>query len=395
VTDTFFTTLLCPECSRSFDPRVIQGYCADCQQPLFAVYDLAAAGKKLDPRRLASRDRSLWRYRELLPVFSVQNIVTLGEGGTPLLSLSRFARRIGSQALYLKEEGSNPTGSFKARGMSVAVSKCRELGVREVAVPSAGNAGGALAAYAAVAGITAHIFIPRDTPVVNREETVALGADVHLVDGLISDAAKAMAVAGAGKGWFDMSTMKEPYRLEGKKTLGYEIAEQLGWKLPDVIFYPTGGGTGLIGMWKAFGEMEELGWAGGKKPRMVAVQMSGCAPIVDAFRRKLPRAEFWQNAATLASGLRVPKAFADKSILQILTDSGGTALAVEDEEILRMIREFAALEGLLLSPEGAATAVAAERLLHEGWLSPAETTVIFNTGSGYKYREVMQKLQIV
>ncbi|HUN66444.1 MAG TPA: threonine synthase [Bacteroidota bacterium] len=395
MTETFFQTLRCQSCTRTFEPRSIRTFCPECQQPLFARYDLSAARSRLDRSAFEGGGESLWRYRKLLPVFDERHIISLGEGGTPLLRLERMGKRLGIERLLLKDEGGNPTGSFKARGVSVAISKCSELEIRDISMPSAGNAGSALAAYAAHCGMKAHIFIPSDTPIVNREEAAAFGADVRLVDGVISDAAKAMSAAGSGQGWFDMSTMKEPYRLEGKKTLGYEIAGQLGWRLPDVVIYPTGGGTGLIGMWKAFGELEELGWTSGKKPRMVAVQMSGCAPIVAAVERKQARAEFWPDAATIAAGLRVPKAFADKTILDIIAESGGTAVAVGDRDLPGAIAECASQEGILLSPEGAATILAARHLTGTGWLEPGETTVIFNTGSGYKYRELMQILRFV
>ncbi len=385
---TYFTHLRCSQCSREFSPRSIQTVCPDCNKTLLAEYDLAAAKGGLSREEIAKRPGDLWRYRELLPVFEEKNIVTLGEGWTPLLKTPRLGAELKLSNLYVKEEGYNPTGSFKARGLALAVSKAKELGIREAAMPSAGNAGGALAAYAAQAGIVAHVFVPKDTPVVNIREVSVYGGRVVLVDGVISDAAKAMNEGRAGTSWFDMSTMKEPYRLEGKKTMGYEIAEQFAWELPDVIFYPTGGGTGLIGMWKAFREMEALGWISGKRPRMVCVQSSGCAPVVRAFGQGKTETQFWENAKTAASGLRVPKPFADTLILEALYESSGIAVAVPDAEIIADIRLAARTEGLFLSPEGAATVTAARELSRSGFLKPADSVLLFNTGSGYKYFEL-------
>jgi threonine synthase len=385
---TYFTHLRCSKCSREFSPREVRTVCPDCTKALVAEYDLAAAKAGFPRASLAGRPGDLWRYRELLPVFDDRNIVTLGEGWTPLLSAPRLGEALKLPHLYVKEEGYNPTGSFKARGIALAVSKAKELGIREAAMPSAGNAGGALAAYAARAGITAHVFVPKDTPVVNIREVSVYGAHVTLVDGVISDAARVMNEARAGTSWFDMSTMKEPYRLEGKKTMGYELAEQFGWELPDVIFYPTGGGTGLIGMWKAFREMEALGWIGAKRPRMVCVQSSGCAPVVRAFGAGKTETAFWDHAVTAASGLRVPKPFADSLILEALYESNGIAIAVPDAEILADIRLGARTEGIFLSPEGAATVTAARELARSGFLRPSDKVVLFNTGSGYKYFEL-------
>jgi threonine synthase len=331
---------------------------------------------------------TLWRYRELLPVFEDTSIVSLGEGWTPLVEVPGLSSELGINKLYIKEEGYNPTGSFKARGLCLAVSKAKELGIREVAMPSAGNAGGALAAYAAKAGMKAHVFVPRDTPEVNIKEVTLFGAHVYLVDGVISDAGKKMNAMKSGHDWFDMSTMKEPYRLEGKKTMGYELAEQFRWNLPDVILYPTGGGTGLIGMWKAFDEMEKLGWISEKRPRMVSVQAAGCAPIVRAFQEHKDKSEFWDNAQTCASGLRVPKAFADTLILKALYESKGTAVAVADAEILADMRHVAAREGMFLCPEGAAAVSATRTLAQQGVIAASDTVVIFNTGMGYKYTEL-------
>jgi threonine synthase len=330
----------------------------------------------------------MWRYRELMPVFDPEAITSLGEGWTPLLPLGRLAERLGLRSLFVKEEGYNPTGSFKARGLSVAVSKARELGITETCVPSAGNAGGALAAYTASSGMSSRVFVPRDTPRVNIREVEFFGGEIHLVDGLISDAARVMGEKREGTSWFDMSTMKEPYRLEGKKTMGYELAEQFGWTLPDVILYPTGGGTGLIGMWKAFREMAQLNWFEGKKPKMISVQMTGCAPIVKAFEAGRKSSAFWEGAETVASGLRVPKAFADTLILDALRESAGTAVAVTDAAAVSMMKETAATEGIFLCPEGAATLAALPGLLSAGFIGRDEKIVAFNTGSGYKYTEI-------
>ena len=357
-----------------------------------AEYDLTKVLKILSRSDVSNRHPNLWRYRELLPVFDDAMIVSLGEGWTPILKTGILGESIGIPKLYIKEEAYNPTGSFKARGLCLAVSKAKELGITEAAMPSAGNAGGALAAYASRAGIKAHVFVPNDTPAANIAEVSIYGAQAYLVDGVISDAGKLMNDMRKGTNWFDMSTMKEPYRLEGKKTMGYEVAEQFDWDLPDVIIYPTGGGTGLIGMWKAFAEMETLGWLTGKRPKMVSVQAAGCAPIVKAFNEHKMSAEFWQNSSTLASGLRVPKAFADDLILDALRDSNGTAIAVTDDEIMREMKSVAASEGLLLCPEGAATVAAAKSLAESGFISSKDTVLLFNTGSGYKYIELLKKL---
>jgi threonine synthase len=392
---TFFSHLECSACSRHFDPKTIQTLCTQCHQPLLAVYDLDKARKNLNPSVFSSREGSLWRYRELLPVFNDANIISLGEGWSPLIHTGHLGERLGLPHLFIKEEGCNPTGSFKARGLCLAVSKGVELGIHSMAMPSAGNAGGALAAYSAKAGIEAHVFVPHDTPTVNKEELSHFGAHTYFTEGLISDAARRMNELNAGMHWFDVSTMKEPYRLEGKKTMGYELAEQFGWKLPDVIFYPTGGGTGLVGMWKAFFELEQLGWISAKKPRMVSVQAAGCAPIVRAFKEKKNRAEFWLDAKTIASGLRVPKAFADLLIMKAIYESRGTAVAIDDPEMVKTIKEVASTEGILLCPEGAACVAAIEVLLKNGFIAPSETVVIFNTGSGYKYREVLETIYTV
>ena len=329
----------------------MQNLCPSCHKPLLAIVDLAAASRTLKRETLATREKSLWRYREVLPLPGEVEPVSLGEGGTPLLRAQRFG---GDIDLWIKDESTNPTQSFKARGMSVAVSMAKHLGATKLAVPSAGNAGGALAAYSARAGLEAHIFMPRDTPRANIIECRELGAHVTLIDGLITDCGVEIARRKTNEGWFDMSTLKEPYRVEGKKTLGYELAEQLNWQLPDVILYPTGGGTGLIGMWKAFSEMEMLGWIGGKRPRMFAVQAAGCAPIVRAFEAGEKYAAEFPDAYTIASGLRVPKAIGDFLVLDILRRSNGGAIAVDDEEMISVAREVGSKEGLFVAPEAAA-----------------------------------------
>jgi len=377
----FVTHLECTACGRRHDTASLQNLCTACGKPLFAILDLGKAGRTLTREALATREKSLWRYRELLPLPEGVEAVSLGEGGTPLLRAARFG---GDVDLWVKDESQNPTQSFKARGMAVAVSMAKHLGTTRLAVPSAGNAGGALAAYAARAGLEAHIFMPRDTPRANIIECRELGAGVTLVDGLITDCGAEIARRKA-KGWFDMSTLKEPYRIEGKKTLGYELAEQFDWQLPDVILYPTGGGTGLIGMWKAFDEMETLGWIGKKRPRMFSVQANGCAPIVRAFENGDSTAAEFPDARTCASGLRVPKAIGDYLILNILRQSNGGAIAIDDEEMIRIAREVGSSEGLFVSPEGAACFAALKSLCCAGKIASGEGVIIFNTGSGIKY----------
>jgi threonine synthase len=333
----------------------------------------------------------MWRYREVLPVENDDNIVSLGEGWTPLLHARRLGKRLGFPELYIKDESQNPTQSFKARGMAAAVSMAKELGVKKLAVPSAGNAAGALAAYAAAADIDCFIFMPRDTPRANIVECEQTGANVTLIDGLITDCGAEVGRRKDAEGWFDVSTLKEPYRVEGKKTLGYELAEQLNWKLPDVIIYPTGGGTGLIGMWKAFDEMEQMGWIDSKRPRMVTVQAAGCAPIVRALEEGKRFAEEFPNAATVASGLRVPRAIGDFLILDAIRASGGAAVTVTDEELIDATREIGAAEGVFCAPEGAACLPALKKLIDTEQVTPDEQVVLFNTGAGVKYLEVFQQ----
>ncbi|MEY2537685.1 MAG: threonine synthase [Verrucomicrobiota bacterium] len=388
----FLTHLTCTSCGLKHNWAQLQNVCSNCQKPLFASYDLtAAAGGGFTRESLRSRkETSLWRYREVLPLPSAVEPVSLGEGGTPLLRSERFASSLGINHLWIKDESMNPTQSFKARGMSVAVSMARHCGAKKLAVPSAGNAGGALAAYAARAGLEAHVFMPRDTPRANVVECRELGAHVTLVNGLITDCAAEIAQRRDSEGWFDMSTLKEPYRVEGKKTLGYELAEQMNWQLPDVILYPTGGGTGLIGMWKAFDEMETLGWIGRQRPRMFSIQASGCAPIVRAFAAGDQAAVEFPNAATRAAGLRVPKAIGDFIMLQILRKSHGGAIAIDDDEMFRTTREIGSAEGLFVAPEGAACFAALRRLAQSGEIKPTQSVVIFNTGSGIKYLECFE-----
>ncbi len=335
----------------------------------------------------------MWRYSEMLPVRDAAHIVSFGEGFTPLIHAERLGRSLGLSRLYIKEEAGNPTGSFKARGLCMAVSMARELGVSKLAIPSAGNAAGALAAYAAQAGMESFIFMPEDTPEANIREAEVFGANVTLVKGLITDCGKIVAERKEDQGWFDVSTLREPYRIEGKKTMGFELAEQFDWRLPDVILYPTGGGTGLIGMWKAFREMESLGWIGSQRPRMVTVQCSGCAPIVRAFERGETFAEPWEDARTIASGLRVPRAIGDFLMLQALRESGGTAVTADDSELLLDIRLCGRLEGVFLCPEGAACIPALRRLIERGWIGPDEDVVMFNTAAGMKYLDVLRGIE--
>ncbi len=379
------THLECTRCAARYESETLQRLSPCCERPLYPRYDLRAIGARLSREDLAGRPADLWRYAELLPVRDPRHAVRLGEGWTPLLDTPRLAERLGVRRCLVKDEGQNPTASFKARGLCMAVSRARELGVTEVALPSAGNAGSATAAYAAAAGIRAHVVVPRDTPVPILEEMAALGADVELLDGLITDCGARVAQGAREHGWFDLSTLKEPYRVEGKKTMGYELAEQLGWRLPDVVVYPTGGGTGLVGMWKAFDEMERLGWIGSARPRMVTVQASGCAPIVRAWERGDEHAEPWQGAHTYASGLRVPRAVGDFLILEAIRASGGAAVAVPDQEMRAWTPVVGALTGIFCAPEGAATAAAIPLLQALGVVRPDDEVVLFNTGSGLKY----------
>jgi threonine synthase len=383
---SYLTYLECYDCKKHFDSDRVQTFCPDCQAPLMARYDLEKARQALDRDEFRSRPAGMWRWHELLPVHHEANMLYLGEGDTPLLRLPNLGSGLGLTNLYVKDESLNPTGSFKARGLSAAMSKAKELGITRVIIPTAGNAGGAMAAYAARGGMEAYIFMPKDTPEANIEESRITGATVILVDGLISEAARMATQKARLEGWFDVSTFKEPYRCEGKKIMGYELAESFGWELPEVIVYPTGGGTGLVGMWKAFKEMAALGWLESEaRPRMVAVQSEGCAPVVKAFQSKSPFCDFWLGAQTIASGLRVPKSFADQVILDDLTESHGNVVAVSDEKILEAQCQLAQSEGIFAAPEGAATLAGLIKLIDEGWIDPHERIVLFNTGTGLKY----------
>ena len=382
---SFLSHLECALCGKELEADRLWNLCPACEKPLLARYDLEKARRAVTREMIAGRKADLWRYRELLPVRDPRHALCLGEGFTPLVRAARLGQAVGLANLFIKDEGLNPTGSFKARGLAVAVSRARELGVEAVSIPSAGNAAGAMSAYAALAGLRAYVFMPRDVPQLFVAECRALGAEVTLVDGLITDCGRVAAEEVRRFGRFDVSTLKEPYRLEGKKTMGYELAEQMGWTLPDVIIYPTGGGTGLIGMWKAFDEMEKLGWIGPQRPRMVTVQSDGCAPMVKAFHEGREFAEPWQDARTIADGLRVPAAVGDFLILRALRQSGGTAVAVSDQEMLEAANLIGRTQGVFACPEGAATLVAFQHLRRQGWIDDDETVVLFNTGSGLKY----------
>ena len=379
------THLDCTRCGESYESETLQRLSPCCAKPLYARYDLERIGRGLSREDLHGRSADLWRYAELLPVRDPRHAVRLGEGWTPLLEMPRLAQELGLGRVWIKDEGQNPTASFKARGLCLAISRARELGVTEVALPSAGNAGSATAAYAAAAGMPAHIVVPKDTPQPIVQEIRALGADLELLDGLITDCGARVAEGVREHGWFDLSTLKEPYRVEGKKTMGYEVAEQLGWRLPHAMIYPTGGGTGLVGMWKAFDEMEQLGWIGSERPKMISVQAAGCAPIVRAWEAGAESAEPWEGAETYASGLRVPRAVGDFLILRAIRESGGAAVAVPDEEMRRWTATVGKLSGVFCAPEGAATAAAVPRLREMGVLAPDDSVVLFNTGSGLKY----------
>ena len=380
----YLTHLEAAYAPHTYDPDQLIRLCPQSGSPLLPRYDLAKAASELDRDEVSQRPSNLWRFREMLPVRDPQYIVTLGEGGKPVLPLPRLGAHFGLHQLYMKDEGQNPTGSFKALGLSAAVSRAVELGVTEFVIPTAGNAGGALAAYAARAGAKAHVYMPQDAPRINVLEVQMTGADLHLVAGLINDAGREAAEAAKGTNWFDVSTLKEPYRVEGKKIMGSELALAFGWELPDVVIYPTGGGTGLVGMWKAFDEMEKLGWIGNHRPRMVAVQAEGCAPVVRAFAEGKADTEAWQGAATIAGGLRVPVAIGGRLMLTALRESRGTGVAVADAQLPEAQRLFAMSEGVFASLETAATVAALSKLVAEKWIHPDERVVIFNTGSGLK-----------
>jgi threonine synthase len=387
---SYLTTLECSRCGEQADPAQLNSVCPACGKVLFARYDLEAASKVMTKESLMGREKSMWRYREVMPVLDDANIVSLGEGMTPLLHTERLGKTLGLNDLYIKDEGFNPTGSFKARGMSAAVSRAREMGVTSIAIPSAGNAAAAIAAYCARAGINATVFMPVDAPDIAKGESKLAGARVYLVNGLIGDAGRIVKENREQHGWWDISTLKEPYRAEGKKTMGYELAEQFNWSLPDVIVYPTGGGTGIVGMWKAFEEMEMLGWIDSKRPRMVAVQTEGCAPIVRAFERGDEFAEPIKDAHTIASGLRVPGAIGDYLILDALRSSGGTAVRVADSDLAAAMHEIGRWEGISSCLEGAATLVGLRVLVERGQVGADETIVLLNTGSALTTPQVLE-----
>ncbi|MEX0762300.1 MAG: threonine synthase [Dehalococcoidia bacterium] len=387
---SFLTHLECTLCGKAYDSGEAMRTCPADGKPLFARYNLEGASAALKREMLAGRPANMWRYREVMPVLADEHVITLGEGFTPLLKAERLARRVGMDSLLIKDEGVNPTGSFKARGLSAAVSKARELGKMKLTMPSAGNAAGAMSAYAAAGGMEAHVFMPRDAPSANQMECIAYGADLTLVDGFITDAGKLSAEAAEMHGLFDVSTLREPYRAEGKKTMGYEIAEQLGWSVPDVIIYPTGGGTGIVGIWKALDEMEQMGWIGSARPRMVCVQAEGCAPLVTAYRKGEEFAEPFPNPHTLAAGMRVPAAVGDFLVIRAVRESGGEALTVTDDEMVAAVREMAGDEGVFAAPEGGATLAALKHLLEDGKVGRDERVVLLNTGSALKYLDALK-----
>jgi len=387
---SYFSHLECsvPCGAGTFDPRAEHHLCR-CGAPLLARYDLERA-RAWPKSSLPGRDASMWRYRELMPLFDGEQPVTLGEGWTPLLHVARLGAELGLTRVFVKDESMNPTNSFKARGLSAAVTRAARLGAQTLSVPSAGNAANALAAYAAAAGLSARVFMPRDVKTPFIRECELYGAEVTLVDGLITDAGRVAAERGGPLGWYDVSTLKEPYRIEGKKTLAYELAEQLDWRLPDWIIYPTGGGTGMVGMWKAFEELEQIGWVpAGRRPRMVSVQAEHCAPIVRAFEQGAERSEMWQHARTIADGLRVPKAIGDFLVLRAVRESGGTAVAVTDDEMVAAMRDIGTREGISAAPEGGAALQALKMLVADGRVRPDDAVVLFNTGGALKYLDVL------
>ncbi len=388
---SFFTHLECsvPCGAPARDPRQINHLCS-CGAPLLARYDLDAVAKTWKKDSLCGRVPNMWRYREVMPLFDNDVPITLGEGWTPLVHATRLGRELDLPNLFIKDESLNPTNSFKARGLAAAVTRAWLLGAKALSIPTAGNAGNAMAAYAAACGLEAHVFMPRDVKVPFRLECELYGADVQLVDGLITDAGRAAAEKGKPLGWYDVSTLKEPYRIEGKKTMGYEVVEQLGWKYPDWIIYPTGGGTGMVGMWKAFDELERIGWmTPGKRPKMVTVQAANCAPIIKAFHEGAEKSEMWPNASTLADGLRVPKAIGDFLVLRAVRESGGAAVAVDDADMVTAMKELGALEGISAAPEGGAALHSLKVLQQQGRIRRSDTIVVFNTGGALKYLDVL------
>lgn len=385
----FVKSLLCPKCRATYDSEKVIQLC-DCGAPLLVIYDLEKAAGSLSKEGLSKRPATLWRYRELLPVRDEKNIVSLGEGMTPLVHFERLGLSMDTPELYMKDEGIIPTGTFKARGATVGVSRAKELGIETLAMPTNGNAGGAWSAYCAPAGIRSVIVMPKDAPDMNRKEIAITGASLFLVNGLISDAGKIVARAVKQHGWFDASTLKEPYRIEGKKTMGLELAEQFGWEVPDVILYPTGGGVGLIGIYKGLRELQAMGWIGDKLPRLVAVQATGCAPIVKAFEEGKKESTFWENARTCAFGITVPKALGDFLVLDAIAKTGGCAIAIDDPETLAAQKMIAKQEGAFICPEGATTLAAAIKLRHSGWIKRQDRVVLLNTGTGLKYPETYE-----
>ena len=388
---SYIDHLECTQCGKTYPHDELSKISPCCNKVLFARYNLAQLKADKTREDWIDRPSNMWRFAELMPVVNPDNILTLGEGGTPLLEANQLGSKLGMSKLLIKEEGLNPTGTFKARGISAAVSKAYELGVTGFTMPSAGNAAGAAAAYGARAGLPVKVFMPQDAPPANKKESFMAGSELNLVDGLISDAGRIAVTVAEEQNLFDLSTLKEPYRAEGKKTMGLEIAMQLGWKMPDNIIYPTGGGTGIIGMYKGFQELLELGWVSGTPPKFIAVQASGCQPIVKAFNEGKDSAEPWPNATTIADGLRVPGPFADYLILQAIRETGGTALAVEDADMVDAMYELATEEGIIACPEGAATLVGLKELLETGFISRDETVVLLNTGSGYKYLDLIKE----
>ncbi len=387
---SYLSNLRCSKCGNKYSADELHSTCQKCQGVLLAEYSLEQIKNRASKEIFQKRSTNMWRYRELMPVRDQKNIVTLGEGYTPIMRLDRLGKELGVENLFIKDDGIIPTGTFKARGLSAAVSKAKELGVKRIAIPTAGNAGAAVAAYGAKAGIETFVFMPKDAPFANKAECVAYGAKLYLVDGLINDAGKIVQKGTKSMNWFDVSTTKEPYRVEGKKTMGLEIAEQMGWTLPDVILYPTGGGTGIIGMWKGFNELEQIGWIKGNKPRMFTIQAEGCAPIVKAFIEKKEECEIWANATTDASGLRVPKPYADYLVLKILRESHGGAVAAEEKAIFDCQRRLAATEGIFAAPEGAATIRGLVKLLESGEIEKSDNILLYNTGSGILYTDLIK-----
>ena len=385
---SYLTNLECTYCGETFSADEPMRLCDKCGKVLYPRYDISTASKNFTRDLLRDRAPNMWRYFEMMPIREESNIVTLGEGFTPIFETKALGAKIGSNALFLKDEGLNPTASFKARGLSAAVSKAKELGLKKLTMPSAGNAAGAMASYAARAGLEAFVFMPQDAPEANQKEVIVSGGNLNLIDGLISDAGIISRGKAAEMDLFDVSTLQEPYRVEGKKTMGYEIAEQSDWQLPDNIIYPTGGGTGIVGMWKAFQEMEDLGWISSKRPKMFAIQAENCAPIVRAFENGTEFAEPWENASTMAAGMRVPSAIGDYLILNAIRESGGCALTVSDAEMADMTNIIGSLEGFFVCPEGAATACGAQKLIQYGLIDTEETTLLLNTGSGLKYLDM-------